>query len=228
MPPSSIDPRGPDETLEVVVVDYDAGNLRSVRRALEHAGARAIVSDDPRAVSAARAVVLPGVGAASETMEKLRQRRLVEPLLDVIASGRPFLGVCMGMQALFDFSEEGGSHPCLGVLPGRVVRFETDAPVPHMGWNTLDVVSSHPLLAGIESGAHVYFVHSYYPVPGEAAMVVAETEYGGRFASVVARDNVMATQFHPEKSGRTGLAIYANFVTLARARTGAAAGPAPR
>ncbi len=226
MPSPTTPPRGSGATLEVVIVDYDAGNLRSVRRALEHAGARAVVSDDPRVVSGARAVVLPGVGAASETMEKLRRRRLVEPLLEVIASGRPFLGVCMGMQALFDLSEEGGSHPCLGVLPGRVVRFETGAPVPHMGWNTLDVVSSHPLLAGVGSGAHVYFVHSYYPVPGDPAIVVAETEYGERFASVVARDNVMATQFHPEKSGRTGLVIYENFVALARAGAGAAAGRA--
>ncbi len=224
----TIDPRGHDPTCDVVVVDYGAGNLRSVRRAIEHAGARASVSHDPRVVAGASAVVLPGVGAAADTMEKLRRRGLVEPLLEVIASGRPFLGVCMGMQALFDLSEEGGSHPCLGVLPGRVVRFATGAPVPHMGWNTLDIVSSHPLLAGVASGAHVYFVHSYYPAPGDPTMVVAETEYGERFASVVARDNVMATQFHPEKSGRTGLRIYENFVMLASSRAGAATRRAAR
>ena len=224
----SIGPRRPEVAPGVVVVDYDAGNLRSVRRALEHAGARAIVSDDPGVVAGARALVLPGVGAAADTMTKLRQRGLVDPLREVIASGRPFLGVCMGMQALFDLSEEGGEHPCLGVLPGRVVRFEAGAPVPHMGWNTLDVVSAHPLLAGVESGAHVYFVHSYYPVPGDPAIVVAETEYGERFASVVARGNVLATQFHPEKSGRTGLRIYENFVALAGSASGTAAGGAAR
>lgn len=222
---SGSDPLGSD--VAVVVVDYGAGNLRSVRRALEHAGARAIVSADPRVVAGAEALVLPGVGAAADTMEKLRARGLVEPLLEAIGSGRPFLGVCMGMQALFDLSEEGGSHPCLGVLPGRVVRFPAGAPVPHMGWNTLDLVSGHPLLAGVENGAHVYFVHSYYPSPDDPTIVVAETEYGERFASVVARGNVMATQFHPEKSGHTGLRIYRNFVTLARECSAARAAATP-
>ena len=227
-----LEPAPPSPGLAVVIVDYGAGNLRSVRRALEHAGATAIVSADAQVVAEARALVLPGVGAAADTMEKLRERGLVEPLLQAIGAGRPFLGVCMGMQALFDLSEEGGSHPCLGVLPGRVVRFPVGEPmsrmtVPHMGWNTIEPVVEHPLLAGIDAGAHAYFVHSYYPAPDDPTIVVAETEYGVRFPSVVAKGNVMATQFHPEKSGRAGLRIYENFVALAREQDEAPAAATP-
>jgi glutamine amidotransferase len=220
---SSPDPHLPGPTLAVVVVDYGAGNLRSVRRALEQAGAAVIVSAEAQVVAEAQALVLPGVGAAADTMEKMRERGLVAPLMEAIDAGRPFLGVCMGMQALFDLSEEGGSHPCLGVLPGRVVRFPAGAPVPHMGWNTIEPVVEHPLLAGVDEGAHAYFVHSYYAAPDDPTIVVAETEYGVRFPSVIAKGNVMATQFHPEKSGRAGLRIYRNFVSLARAWDGAPA-----
>ncbi len=206
----------PSSAFPVVVIDYGAGNLRSVSRALEHAGATAVVSAEAQIVAEAQALILPGVGAAADTMKKLRERGLVDPLLQAIGDDRPFLGVCMGMQALFDLSEEGGSHPCLGVLSGRVVRFPAGAAVPHMGWNTIDPVTEHPLLAGIDGGEHAYFVHSYYPMPADPTIVVAETEYGVRFPSVVAKDNVMATQFHPEKSGRAGLRIYENFVSIAR------------
>ncbi len=228
----SVDPDPSSRAFAIVVVDYGAGNLRSVRRAIEHAGATAVVSAEPRVVAEARALVLPGVGAAADTMEKLRERGLVEPLLEAIGAGRPFLGVCMGMQALFDLSEEGGSHPCLGVLPGRVVRFPAGPPmsqmtVPHMGWNTIEPVVEHPLLAGLEEGEHAYFVHSYYPAPDDPTIVVAETEYGVSFPSVVAKGNVMATQFHPEKSGRAGLRIYENFVALAREQDEAPAAAAP-
>lgn len=203
-------------TVDVVIVDYGAGNLRSVARAVAHAGVEALVTADPRAVEAARAVVMPGVGAAADTMENLRAAGLVEPVREYIASGRPFLGVCMGLQALFDVSEEGGEHACLGVVPGRVVRFPQGLTVPHMGWNTVKLRRPHPVFEGVAQGSYFYFVHSYYPRPADDGTVAGETEYGGvRFASVVARGNLVATQFHPEKSGADGLRVYANFVRLA-------------
>ena len=198
-----------------VIVDYGAGNLRSVARAVAHAGYAAEVRRDPAAVEGARALILPGVGAAADTMANLRAAGLDGPLREYAAAGRPFLGVCMGMQALFEVSEEGGEHECLGVLPGRVVRFAGGLTTPHMGWNTLRLVRPHPVLEGVGDGAYCYFVHSYYPRPADPSLVVAETEYGGAFASVVARGNLVATQFHPEKSGAAGLRLYANFLRLA-------------
>ena len=150
---------------KVVIVDYGAGNLRSVARAVRHAGVEPVITSDPEAVDRARAVILPGVGAAADTMANLRRAKLVEPLREYIAADRPFLGVCMGMQALFDVSEEGGEHECLGVLPGRIVRFPRGLTVPHMGWNTLRMERPHPVLEGVEDGAYAYFVHSYYPRP---------------------------------------------------------------
>jgi len=162
-------------------------------------------------------VVLPGVGAAADTMANLRGRELVEPLTRYIGAGRPFLGVCMGLQALFDRSEEGGGQECLGILPGVVRRFSTVGhKVPHMGWNTVEWVRDHPVNEGIPSGSFFYFVHSFYPQIGDEALALGLTEYGETFASVVARDNVVATQFHPEKSGDLGLQLYANFVRWAR------------
>jgi glutamine amidotransferase len=203
-----------------VIVDYDAGNLRSVRRAVEHvSGVEPIVSADPADVDRADALILPGVGAAADTMLKLRERRLVVPLKEYIAAGRPFLGVCMGLQALFEVSEEGGHQECLGVFPGRVARF-TPAPgfkVPHMGWNEVEWVREHPIAAGIPSGSAFYFVHSFYPAPADPQLTVGETEYCVRFSSVAARANVVATQFHPEKSGDNGLQVYANFLAWAAA-----------
>ena len=204
---------------DAVIVDYGAGNLRSVARAVAHAGFEPAVSSDPEAIDGARALILPGVGAAADTMANLRAAGLVEPLREYIAAGRPFLGVCMGMQALFDVSEEGGEHPCLGALPGRIVRFPGGLTVPHMGWNTLRVVRPHPVLEGVSEGdgddAYCYFVHSYYPRPADPALVIAETEYGVAFASIVGCGNLIATQFHPEKSGPAGLRLYANFLRLA-------------
>ncbi len=198
-----------------VIVDYGAGNLRSVARAVEHAGHAAEVRRDPAAIEGARALILPGVGAAADTMANLRAAGLDGPLREYAAAGRPFLGVCMGMQALFEVSEEGGEHECLGVLPGRVVRFAGGLTTPHMGWNTLRLVRPHPVLEGVGDGAYCYFVHSYYPRPADPSLVIAETEYGGAFASVVGRGNLVATQFHPEKSGAAGLRLYANFLRLA-------------
>ena len=152
-------------------------------------------------------------------MANLRRCALVDPIRDYIASGRPFLGVCMGQQALFDVSEEGGEHECLGVLPGRVVRLPGGLKVPHIGWNQVRIVRPHPIFDGIPDAAYFYFVHSYYPQPEDPSVVIGETEYGVRFPSVVARDNIVATQFHPEKSGADGLRMYENFLRIA---TGAA------
>ena len=199
----------------VVIVDYGAGNLRSVARAVAHAGYEPLVTCEGRKVEAAEALILPGVGAAADTMRNLRQGGLVEPLRDYIASGRPFLGVCMGQQALFSVSEEGGEHACLDVIPGRVKRLPYGLKVPHMGWNQVRQRRSHPVFDGIEDNAYFYFVHSYYPSPEDESIVIGETEYGLTFASVIGRDNVVATQFHPEKSGNAGLRFYANFLRLA-------------
>jgi len=205
--------------MDVVIVDYGAGNLRSVARAVAAAGVEPTVSARPDDVVRARALIVPGVGAAEDTMANLRRAGLVEPILEYIASDRPFLGVCMGQQALFDVSEEGGTHECLGVLPGRIVRFPRGMTVPHMGWNTVEMRLEHPVFEGIPGESYFYFVHSYHPQPTDNATVLGETDYEGvRFPSVVGRGNVVATQFHPEKSGRTGLRLYANFLALARDR----------
>jgi imidazole glycerol-phosphate synthase subunit HisH len=199
----------------VVIVDYGAGNLRSVARAVAHAGYEALVSTEARAIESAPALILPGVGAAADTMRNLNAGGLVEPIREYIASGRPFLGVCMGQQALLSVSEEGGEHACLDVIPGRVKRFPGGLKVPHMGWNQVWQKVAHPVFAGIPDGAFFYFVHSYYPAPAEPDVVIGETEYGVTFASVLGRANVIATQFHPEKSGDDGLRFYANFLAAA-------------
>jgi glutamine amidotransferase len=202
----------------VIVIDYGAGNLRSVVRAIAHIDAPPVVSADPEDIAGASALVLPGVGAAADTMENLRARGLVEPLLRYIEDGRPFLGVCMGLQALFEWSEEGGGQDCLGVFPGKILRFPAgELKVPHMGWNSVDWIREHPLTAGIPSGSLFYFVHGFYPAPSDPGLALGETEYGLRFPSVVGRRNVLATQFHPEKSGENGLRLYANFLAWARA-----------
>jgi imidazole glycerol-phosphate synthase subunit HisH len=206
----------------VVIVDYGAGNIRSVARAVAHVDAGGhvpVVSADPADIERAGAVILPGVGAACDTMENLRSRGLVGPILEYIGAGRPFLGVCMGLQALLDWSEEGGGQECLGVIRGKVTRFSTDGgrKVPHMGWNTVEWLREHPVFEGIPSGSAFYFVHSFYPSVDEPAVALGVTEYGVTFPSVVARGNVVATQFHPEKSGETGLRIYGNFIAWARA-----------
>lgn len=201
----------------VVIVDYGAGNLRSVTRAVEHNGVQPVVTNDAEVLRGADAVILPGVGAAADTMANLRQHGLVEPVREYIASGRPFLGVCMGLQALLTGSEEGGWHACLDVAPGRVKRFVGDLKVPHMGWNQVRQQRAHPLFEGIPDGADFYFVHSYFCEPNDRGVVVGTTEYGGEFASVLGRDNWVATQFHPEKSGACGLALYRNFLKWAGA-----------
>jgi glutamine amidotransferase len=200
---------------QVVIVDYGAGNLRSVARAVAHQGYEPLVSCEARAVDRAEALIVPGVGAAADTMRNLEQGGLVQPIREYIDSGRPFLGVCMGQQALLAVSEEGGEHRCLGVIPGRVRRLPSGQKVPHMGWNQVRQTLDHPVFEGIPDNSYFYFVHSYYPDPEDRSWVAGETEYGVRFASVLARDNVVATQFHPEKSGDLGLRFYANFLRIA-------------
>jgi glutamine amidotransferase len=201
---------------QVVIVDYGAGNLRSVARAVSAQGYEPLVTVEARAVESAQALILPGVGAAADTMRNLNQAGLVEPIREYIASGRPFLGVCMGQQALLSVSEEGGEHACLDVIEGRVKRFPHNGlKVPHMGWNRVRQVRPHPVFERIKDGAYFYFVHSYYPAPASQDVVLGETDYGLRFASVLARDNVVATQFHPEKSGADGLRFYGNFLRRA-------------
>jgi glutamine amidotransferase len=200
---------------DVVIIDYGAGNLLSVERAVKAAGATPIITSDPVVVANAKGLVVPGVGAAADTMRNLRDRGLDRVILEFIESDRPFLGVCMGMQALFDISREGGKHECLGVLRGEIVRFPQEAVVPHMGWNVINAVSEHPIMAGIETGFYFYFVHSYFAKPTESDCVIAEATYAGiNFPAVVGAGNLMATQFHPEKSGPAGLRLYQNFIKL--------------
>jgi glutamine amidotransferase len=199
-----------------VIVDYGAGNLRSVERAVARAGFEPLISGRPEDAAAAGVLIVPGVGAAADTMRNLRERGLVEPIRQHIAAGRPFLGVCMGLQALLTVSEEGGEHECLGVIPGRVRRLPGGLKVPHMGWNRVRQRRPHPVFDGIPDGAYFYFVHSYYPDPEDGSVVVGDTDYGVTFASVVAADSLVATQFHPEKSGEAGLRFYENFLTRFR------------
>jgi glutamine amidotransferase len=198
--------------MKLIVVDYGAGNLRSVAIALARLGFDPLVTSEPRAVESADALILPGVGAAADTMSNLAQRHLVEPIREYIASGRPFLGVCMGLQVLFSVSEEGGEHPCLDILPGRVRRLPEGLKVPHMGWNRVRQRCPHPIFDGISDGAFFYFVHSYYAYPENPSVVIGETDYGVTFPAVVVKDNIVATQFHPEKSAESGLRLYENFL----------------
>ena len=200
---------------DVVIVDYGAGNLRSVARAVEHVGYEAKVTRDPHDVTDADALIVPGVGAAADTMRNLSEHKMVEPVRGYIASGRPFLGVCMGQQALLSVSEEGGEHACLDIIPGRVKKLPGGQKVPHMGWNRVLQKSAHFIFDEIPDDSYFYFLHSYYPQPDDASVVVGETDYGVTFASVLARDNIVATQFHPEKSGEMGLRMYRNFLVHA-------------
>ncbi len=202
----------------IAVVDYGAGNLGSVVNALEHLGIAHVVTDDPATIVGAPGVIFPGVGATADAMRNLRERGLVEPLRAVAASGRPLFGVCVGQQVLFDTSHEGEPHPCLGILGGEVRRFpDADLIVPHTGWNGVTLRRAHPLFAGIPDGTEFYFVHSYYCAPIDDAIILGETDYGAPFAAAIARGNVLATQFHPEKSGRWGLEIYRNFAQIVEA-----------
>jgi imidazole glycerol-phosphate synthase subunit HisH len=198
----------------IAIVDCGVGNLRSAQKAFEHLGERAIVTSDAERIAKAPAVVLPGQGAFATCMESLERADLVEPVLAAARSGRPFLGICVGMQILFESSEESPGVRGLGLFEGTVVRFpeRPDLKVPHMGWNQLRKRRRVPALADVADGDYVYFVHSFYPEPRDPSIVATTTEYGGEFVSSVARDNVYAGVFHPEKSQRVGLALIAGFV----------------
>lgn len=197
----------------ILIVDYGAGNLKSVAKAVKFLGYEARVTSSPREVMEARAVILPGVGSAPQAMERLQSLGLLAPLRQVIEEGRPFMGICLGMQLLLSLSEEG-NQPCLDVIPGIVKKLPPRLKVPHMGWNLVYQKIRHPLFEGVPNPAYFYFVHSYYPVPEDPSIVTGETFYGVTFASVLQCNNILATQFHPEKSGTLGLQLYRNFFRL--------------
>jgi len=206
----------------IALLDYDSGNLRSVWKALMKAGGDVRIVRDPAGMTGADAVVLPGVGAFDDCIHSLRKQELLAGVQEFIRTGKPFLGICVGYQALFDRSEEFSScAEGLGIFSGAVVRFP-DAPglkVPQIGWNQIQITRPGcPLYKGIADGSHVYFVHSFFPRPADDSIVATRTDYGGNFASSVWRDNVFATQFHPEKSQGVGLRLLENFVTLSRGR----------
>jgi glutamine amidotransferase len=208
----------------IAIIDYGRGNLGSVEKAFERVGIPAIVTEDPRAVDDADAVVLPGDGAFHDAMANLATRGLIDPLRRALDGARPFLGICLGYQLLFSTSEEFGDGRGLDVIPGDVRRFPPGRKVPHMGWNRVEHDGSLALFEGVPSGAHFYFVHSYYPVVGEGTRGaqpgsprLAWTEYGVRFAAAVQQGRIHATQFHPEKSQRWGLRLLENFAALVKA-----------
>lgn len=200
----------------LAIIDYQMGNLRSVQKGFEKVGHAATITSDPAVLAKAEKIVLPGVGAFGDAMAELKRRDLVGPICQAIDAGKPFLGICLGLQLLFDVGHENGRHEGLGVLRGECVRFNLphELKVPHMGWNELTFRRRPPVLEGLAEGTHVYFVHSYYVVPRDETVIATETDYGGRFCSMIWRDNIFATQFHPEKSQSDGLAILKNFAEL--------------
>ena len=205
----------------IAIIDYGMGNLRSVQKAFEKVGHPAVVTNDPAVVAKADKIVLPGVGAFEDAIAELRNRKLIRPVLAAIDSGKPFLGICLGLQMLFDVSYENGRHKGLGILRGEVVRFDLPQgySVPHMGWNQVDFARCPPLLKGMDPGNYFYFVHSYYVVPEDAHVVATTTDYGTPFCSMIWRDNLFASQFHPEKSQTEGLKFFRNFAMLGEKAT---------
>ena len=200
-------------SLQISIIDYDSGNLRSVAKALEKYGVDPITTSDSDIILKSDAVILPGVGSAPSAMQALSNRNLIEPIKQYIALGKPFFGICLGLQLLFNKTDEGNSD-CLGIISGNVRQLSSGLKVPHMGWNSIDIKKTHPILEGIPSGEFFYFVHSYFVVPQESGDITATTDYGEVFCSIYAKDNLIATQFHPEKSGDIGLRIYKNFIDM--------------
>ncbi len=204
--------------MPIAIIDYGMANLRSVQKAFEAVGVGAEIISRPEEIERAEKVVLPGVGAFKDAIATLWQKNLAEPIKGHIAKGKPFLGICLGLQLLFDVGYEDGEHAGLGVVGGKCVRFDVDATmglkVPHMGWNQLRIQRPSPILTGLPEGCGVYFVHSYHVVPADEAVIATTTEYGREFVSSIRRDNLMATQFHPEKSQKVGLKILENFAGM--------------
>jgi len=200
----------------IAIVDYQMGNLRSVQKGFEKVGHDAVITSDRDTLARAEKIVLPGVGAFADAIGELRRRELVDPLREMIAAGKPLLGICLGLQLLFDVSYEDGCHEGLGVIAGEVRRFELppEFKVPHMGWNQSQILCQTPILDSIENGTHFYYVHSYHVVPKDRDVVAIEAEYHRPFCAAIWRDNVFATQFHPEKSQADGLRILKNFAEL--------------
>ena len=204
----------------ITIVDYGIGNLRSIEKAFEHVGAQVLRTDCPHDIAAARRLVLPGVGAFGACINEVRRRDLEAPMREALARGARFLGVCVGMQMLFEASEERGIHQGLGILPGRIIRFRhaygegSPIKVPHMGWNALNARRPSPLLRGVKPAAYCYFVHSYHAAPATNDCVVATCSYGLEFPAIVASKNVFGLQFHPEKSQHNGLRMLRNFVDM--------------
>src|ERR1035437_1314261 len=214
---------GPIKAPVVAVLDYGAANMVSITKALAAVGAEVVEAAEPSAMAGIDAIVVPGVGAAAPAMSHLRERGLLEPLRDWVRAGRPCLGICLGLQIFFEASDEGDAD-ALGLLPGRAVEL-VDAPtLPHIGWNSVDIVRPHPLLNGVADGSYFYFVHSYAPAPADESIVVARTTHGRPFVSAVAKGSLYGVQFHPEKSSEAGLRVLSNFIGLVAAAAPAAAG----
>ncbi len=199
----------------ITIIDYGAGNLRSVVNAISRIGYQSKITSAPADLYNAQVVILPGVGAAGDTMAGLKKHGLVEPIRKIIAEGRPFMGICIGLQVLLTGTEEGGWHDCLDIIPGRVRKLPPGLKIPHMGWNQVRQITAHPIYKGIPDGTNFYFVHSYYAEPEDESLVAGKTDYGIPFCSVIIHNNLIATQFHPEKSGESGLKIYDNFIKQA-------------
>ena len=197
----------------IAIIDYGMGNLRSVQKAFEFIGCPCAVTDDPEVIAKSDKVVLPGVGAFADAIKTLKEKQLDKAIYKAVDDGKPFLGICLGMQLIFDKSYENGEYDGLGIIPGKVVRLPDTVKIPHVGWNSLDIKMRSPLFEGLDENPYVYFVHSYYLETGEP-VVSAETFYGKQIQVAVQRGNVFALQFHPEKSGRTGLRILENFGRL--------------
>jgi glutamine amidotransferase len=198
---------------KISIVDYGVGNLHSIRRGIELAGADAIVTSDRTEIEASDAIVLPGVGAFDDAMEGLKDK--FEPIMHEIRDGKPLLGICLGMQLLLTRSEEGKSMG-LNIIPGEVVRLPKGLKVPQMGWNSLELRREHPIIAGIAPGSYMYFVHSYYIRPKDSSTILTTTDYGIEFPSIIARDSIIGVQFHPEKSSKIGLQLLKNFVGMVK------------
>lgn len=202
----------------IAIIDYGAGNLKSVVNAVHYLGYQLKITRDASDLESAQAVILPGVGAAADTVINLQQLQLIKPIRQCIRDGKHFLGICVGMQILFTSTEEGGWSECFGIIPGQVKRLPQGLKIPHMGWNQVKQINRHLIFTDIPDETNFYFVHSYYVDPLDKSVIIGKTDYGIPFCSMIAKENMVATQFHPEKSGELGLKMYENFLKIAHGR----------